>query len=160
MPFKNCWTDSLEIFTESVKVYTYCVCEVSQRSESNCVFDNQEIEITYKHYSTLNTRATLMKQKLNYSQYVEQEQDIFRYVKNSELTREIRCHSDRIFPNLHQCYQWYSAPPPFELCFVSSHFASVWEFSKMLLNFGMFAISDCPFICLSVCLLVCQFCQA
>ena len=38
-----------------------------------------------------------MKQKLNYSQYVEQEQDIFRYVKNSELTREIRCHSDWIF---------------------------------------------------------------
>ena len=38
-------------------------------------------------------------------------------------------------------------PPPFELCFVSSYFASVWEFSKMLLlNFGMFAISDCPFI--------------
>ena len=90
-------------------------------------------------------------EKLCYSQYVEQEQDIFRYVKNSELPREIRCHSDRIFPNLHQCYQWYSAPPPppppFELCFVSSHFASVWEFSKMLLlNFGMFAISDCPFI--------------
>ena len=45
-----------------------------------------------------------------------------------------------------------SPPPPFELCFVSSHFASVWEFSKMLLlNFAMFAISDCPFICLSVC---------
>ena len=53
-----------------------------------------------------------MKPKLNYSQNVEQEQDIFRYVKNSELTREIRCHSDRIFPNLHQCYQWYSPPPP------------------------------------------------
>ena len=112
MPFKNCWTDLLEFFTESVKVYTHCVCEVSQRSELNCVFDNQEIEITYKHYSTLNTWATPMKQKLNYSQYVEQEQDIFRYVKNSELTREIRCHSDRIFPNPHQCYQWYSAPPP------------------------------------------------
>ena len=31
-----------------------------------------------------------MKQKLNYSQYIEQEQDIFRYVKNSELTREYR----------------------------------------------------------------------
>ena len=27
-----------------------------------------------------------MKQKPNYSQYVEQEEDIFRYVKNSELT--------------------------------------------------------------------------
>ena len=173
MPFKNHWTDLLEIITESVKVYTHCVCEVSQRSESNCVFDDQEIEITYKHYSTLNTWAALMKQKLNYSQYVEQKQDIFRYVKNFELTREIRCHSDRIFPNLHQCYQWYSAPP-FELCFVSSHFASVWEFSKMLLlNFGMFAISDCPFItcqnlqflasmfvCRFVCLSVCQFCQA
>ena len=76
------------------------------------------------------------------------------FFKNSELTREIRCHSDRICPNLHQCYQWYSPPPPppFELCFVSSHFASVWEFSNMLLlNFGMFAISDCPFIQLSVC---------
>ena len=137
MPFKNYWTDLFEILTESVKVYTHCVCEV---------FDNQEIEIIYKNNSTLNTWATLMKQKLNHSQYVEQEQDIFRHVKNSELIREIRCHSDRIFPNLHQCYQWYSAPP-FELCFVSSHFASVWGFSKMLLlNFGMFAISDCPFI--------------
>ena len=41
------------------------------------VFDNQKIEITYKNYSTLNTWATLMKQKMNYSQYVEQEQDIF-----------------------------------------------------------------------------------
>ena len=30
-----------------------------------------------------------MKQKLDYSQYVEQEQDIFRYVKNSELIRKI-----------------------------------------------------------------------
>ena len=115
----------------------HCVCEVSQRSESNCAFENQDIEITYKNYRSRNTWATLMKQKL----------DIFRYVKNSELTREIRCHSDWIFPHLHQCYQWYNAPPPFELCFVSSHFASVWEFSKMLLlNCGMSAISDCPFV--------------
>ena len=68
MPFKNYWTDLLEILTESVKVYTHCVCEV---------FDNQEIEITYTNYSTLDTWATLMKQKLNHSQYVEQEQDIF-----------------------------------------------------------------------------------
>ena len=58
------------------------------------IFENQKIEITYKNYSSLNTWATLIKQKLNYSQYVEQEEDIFRYVKNSELTREIRCYSD------------------------------------------------------------------
>ena len=43
----------------------------------NCVFENQEIEITYKNHSYLNTWATLMKQKLNWNQYVEQEQDIF-----------------------------------------------------------------------------------
>ena len=77
MPFKIDWNGLLEIFTESVIVYTHRVVEVSQRSESNCVFDNQEIEIIYKNHSTLNTWATLMKQKLNYSQYVEQEQDIF-----------------------------------------------------------------------------------
>ena len=58
------------------------------------MFENQKIEITYQYYSSLNTWATLMKQKPSYSQYVEQEEDIFRYVKNSELTREIRCHSD------------------------------------------------------------------
>ena len=58
------------------------------------MFEDQKIEITYHNYSSLNTWATLMKQKPNYSQYVEQEEDIFRYVKNSEPTREIRCRSD------------------------------------------------------------------
>ena len=106
MSFKNCSTDLLEIFIQSVKVYTHCVCEISQWSESNCMFENQKIEITYQNYSYLNSWATLMKQKPNYSQYVEQEEDIFRYVKNSELTREIMCNSDWIFPHLHQCYQW------------------------------------------------------
>ena len=66
-----------------------------------------------------------MKQKLNYSQYVEQEQDIFRYFKNSELTREIRCHSDRISQTYINVTNDIVPPPPFELCFVSSHFASV-----------------------------------
>ena len=94
MSFKNCSIDLLEIFIQSVKVYTHCVCEISQRFESNCMFENQKIEITYQNYSSLNTWATLMKQKPNYGQYVEQEEDIFRYVKNCELTREIRCHSD------------------------------------------------------------------
>ena len=64
-----------------------------------------------QNYSSLNPWATLMKQKPNYSQYVEQKEDIFRYVKNSELTRKIRCHSDWIFPHLHQCYYWYSPTP-------------------------------------------------
>ena len=46
-------------------------------------------------------------------------------------------------------------PPLFELYFLSSHFASIWEFSKMLLlNFGMSAISDCPFIILLFCYLI------
>ena len=58
------------------------------------MFEDQKIEITYQNYSSLNTWATLMKQKPNYSQYVGQTEDIFRYVKNSELTRVIRCHSD------------------------------------------------------------------
>ena len=62
---------------QSVKVYTHCVCEISQRSELNCMFEDQKIEITYQNYSSLNTWATLMKQKPNYSQYVEQEEDIF-----------------------------------------------------------------------------------
>ena len=92
MSIKNYLTDLLEIFIESVKVNIHCVCEISQRYE--CTFHNQNIEITYKNYSSFNTWVTPMKQKLNYSQYVEQEQDILRYVKNSELTREIRCHSD------------------------------------------------------------------
>ena len=98
-------------YIEIVKIYTHCVCEISQWSESNCTFENQKIEITHKNYGSLNTRVTLIKQKLNYSQYVEQEQDIFRYVKNCDFTKEIRCHPDWIFPHLHQCYQWYSAPP-------------------------------------------------
>ena len=114
MSFKNYWSDLREFFLESVKVYTHCVCEISQRSESNCVFENQEIEITYRFYSSLNTWATPMKQKVDYSQYVEQEQDIFRYVKNSELPREIRCHSDWIFPHLHIYINAtkYIVPPP------------------------------------------------
>ena len=58
------------------------------------MFEDQKIEITYQNNSSLNTWATLMKQKPNDSQYVEQEEHIFKYVKNSELTREIRCHSD------------------------------------------------------------------
>ena len=94
MSFKNYLTDLLEMFIQSVKVYTRCVCEILQRSESNCMFEDQKIEITYQNYSSLKTWATLMNQKPNYSQYVEQEEDIFRYVKNSELTREIRCRSD------------------------------------------------------------------
>ena len=53
-----------------------------------------------------------MKQKLNYSQYVEQEQDIFRYVKNSELTREIRCHSYRIFQTYINVTNDIVPPPP------------------------------------------------
>ena len=53
-----------------------------------------------------------MKQKLNYSQYVEQEQDIFRYFKNSELTREIRCHSDRISQTYINVTNDIVPPPP------------------------------------------------
>ena len=41
------------------------------------MFENQKIEINYQNDSSLNTWATLMKQKPNYSQYVEQEEDIF-----------------------------------------------------------------------------------
>ena len=37
----------LEIFTESVKVYSHYVCETAKQSESNCNFYNQKIEITY-----------------------------------------------------------------------------------------------------------------
>ena len=48
MSFKNYCTDLLEIFIQSVKVYTDCVCEISQRFESNCVFEDQKIEITYR----------------------------------------------------------------------------------------------------------------
>ena len=83
MSFKNYWTDLLEIMRQSVKLYTHCVCEIAQRSELNCMFEDQKIEITYQNYSSLNTWATLMKKKPNYSQYVEQEEDVFRYVKNS-----------------------------------------------------------------------------
>ena len=146
MSFKNYWTDWLEtLYRKCKSIHPLCLW--------NCVFENQEIEITYKNYSSLNTWAMLMKQKLNYSQYVEQEQDIFRYVKNSELTRGIRCHSDWIFPLLHQCYQWYSAPPPPPppLSNYVLFLAILPEFSKMLLlNYGMSAISDCPFILLFV----------
>ena len=60
-----------------------------------------------------------MKQKLNYSQYVDQEPNIFRYVENSELTWEILCHSDWIFPIYISVNN--SIVPPFELWFVSSH---------------------------------------
>ena len=120
LSLKNYWTDLLEFFfIESVKVCIHCVCEISQRSELNCIYENQKIEMIYKNCSSLNTLATLMKQILNYSEYVEQEVDIFRYIKNSEPTWEIRCHSDWIFPHLHQ--QFAPPPPPFELCFVSSH---------------------------------------
>ena len=138
-------------FLGSVKVYTHCVCEISQRSESNCTFENQKIEITCENYSSLNTWVTLMKQKLNYSHYVEQEQDIFRYVKNSELTRKIRRHSDWIF------HIYISVTngivPPFRIMVCFQPFNSVWEFSKLLLvNFGMFAISDCLFIQSVICL--------
>ena len=101
MSFKNYWADLLEIFIESVKVYTNCVYEISQRSESNSVFENQKIEITYKNYSSLDTWATLMKQKLNYSQSVEQEHDTFRYVKNSlEKYGVIRIEFSHIYINV------------------------------------------------------------
>ena len=60
---KNYLIDSLEFCVESVKVYPHCVCEISQRSESNCTFENQKIEITYTNYSSLNTWVTQMKQK-------------------------------------------------------------------------------------------------
>ena len=111
MSFTNCSTDLLAIFIQSVKVYTHCVCEISQWSESNCMFENQKIEITYQNYSSLNTWATLMKQKPNYSQYVEQEEDIFRYVKNSERTREIRCHSDWNFSTSTSMLPMIECPP-------------------------------------------------
>ena len=61
MSFKNYWTDLLEIMRQSVKLYTHCVCEIAQRSELNCMFEDQKIEITYQNYSSLNTWATLMK---------------------------------------------------------------------------------------------------
>ena len=93
MSFKNCYTDLHEIFIESVKVYTHGPYEIPKRFESNSSFENQKIEIAYKNFSSLNTCITLMKQKLNHNQFVEQERAIFfRYVKNSGLTGEIRCH--------------------------------------------------------------------
>ena len=42
-----------------------------------------------RKYTYLDTWLKMMKQKLNYSQYIEQKQDVLRYVKNSELTREM-----------------------------------------------------------------------
>ena len=135
MSFKNYWADLLEIFIESVKVYTNCVYEISQRSESNSVFENQKIEITYKNYSSLDTWATLMKQKLNYSQSVEQEHDTFRYVKNSlEKYGVIRIEFSHIYINVTNDV----VPPPFKLWFVSSYFASVWEFSMGVHNKNIF----------------------
>ena len=78
MSFKNCSIDLLEIFSvESVKIYTHYVYEISQRFDSHCKFENQKIEITYQNYDSLNTWATLVKPKTNYSQYVEKEEDIF-----------------------------------------------------------------------------------
>ena len=59
--------------------------------------------------------------KMNYSQYVEQEQDILRYVKNSELTREIRCHSDWIFHIYISVTNGIEPPPLFESWIVSNH---------------------------------------
>ena len=129
MPFKNNWADFFEFFTESVKVYIHCVCEVSQRSESNCVFDDQEIEITYKHYSTLNTWATLMKQKLNYSQYFEQEQDMFRYVKNAELNREgvIPREFSQTYINVTNHIVPPPPPPPLRIMFLFLAMLPVFE---------------------------------
>ena len=106
MSFKKYRSDLLEISIGSVYVYTQWVCEIEKRSKSNCIFENQKIEIIYKIYSSLNTWVTLMKQKINNSPHVEEEHAFLRYVKNSELTKEIRCHSDWIFSRLHQ------APPP------------------------------------------------
>ena len=37
-----------EIVIESVKVYTHCVCEISQRSESNSIFENQKSKYLIK----------------------------------------------------------------------------------------------------------------
>ena len=136
MSFRNYWTDLLEIVLERVKVYTHCVCEVSQH------FGESKDRNNLWNYSSLNTWVALMKQKLNYSQYVEQEQDIFRYVKNYELTKE-RCHSDWIFP--HQCYQWYSGPLSNYVLSLAIY-QCLKVFQMLLLNVGMSEISDCPFI--------------
>ena len=59
--FKNYWTDLLEIFTESAKVYSYCVCEISKRSKPNYSFEDQKIGKTYKNSTSFNTWVTVVK---------------------------------------------------------------------------------------------------
>ena len=55
------WTDLLDIFTESAKVYIHCVCEISKRSKPNYRFEDQKIGKTYKNSSSFNTWVTVVK---------------------------------------------------------------------------------------------------
>ena len=59
--FKNYWTDLLQIFTESAKVYSHCVCEISKRSKPNYSFEDQKIGKTYENSSSFNTWVTVVK---------------------------------------------------------------------------------------------------
>ena len=101
--FKNYWTDLLEIFKESAKVYSHCVCEITvlriKRSE-------KVIKILAPLILGLQwwNKAELQLVCRAITGYL-------RYVEIFGLTREIRCHSDKNFQYLPSTSSMITLPP-------------------------------------------------
>ena len=85
----------------------------------------------------------------------------FRYFNIFELTREIRCHSDKNSQYLHQRHQWSLPPPPLSYFFsfltIYQCFISVLSvFESFPTYFGWIlaclrSLSALSFVCLFVC---------
>ena len=107
----------------------------------------QEIEIAYKKYTSLNTWVTLIKQKLNYSQYIEQEQDTLSMSRTLSLLEKyavIQIEFFNIYINVTNDIPPPPPPPLSNHVFVSSHLPVFESFPKLLVvNSGMPFISVC-----------------
>ena len=157
--FRNYWTDLLEIFTESAKVYSHCVCEISKPSKPNHSFEDQKIGKSYKNSSSFNTWVTVVKQSWIIASMSSNNRiflDILRSLSLLGKSGAIQIRILNIYINVINDH----SSPLFIFFFVSDYlsvfyqcFISVWEFSNLLwLNFGMSALSERSFVCLFVCL--------
>ena len=135
--FKNYWTDLLEIFTESAKVYSHCVYEISKQSEKLLkILAPLILGLQWWNKAELKLVCGAIT-------------GYFLYFKIFELTMEIRCHSDKNFQYLHQRHQWSLPPPLSYFVLVASYLSVFGSFpTYILVNFDMSALSERSFISL------------
>ena len=88
----------------------------------------QKIEIAYKKYTSLNTWVTLIKQKLNYSQYIEQEQDTLSMSRTLSLLEKYAVIQIEFFNIYINVTNDIPPPPRFRIMFL---FQAIYQYLRV-----------------------------